>query len=229
MPDEYETLAGFLMVMLRRVPRRTDSVTCGGYKFEVLDVDSYRIDQVMVPRLEGASKPVPHLHPSRAPSASPPYTLPPLHPPTPPPPPSLSLFLPVEARSGAADKGQHPPGARGHPQDAVWPAGRPPPGSITRPEDPPTDTTAGHASSPRHPPHHPAIHTPQPPHCPPLPLLTIHSSSADEQRVSEPLDPETLVSLVTLSYFILAVLGGTQLRCAPNTARGICALPRLPL
>ena len=47
---EYETLAGFLMVMLRRVPRRTDSVTWGGYKFEVLDVDSYRIDQAMVSR-----------------------------------------------------------------------------------------------------------------------------------------------------------------------------------
>ncbi len=49
--EEYETLAGFLMVMLRRVPRRTDSVTFSGYKFEVLDVDSYRIDQVMVSRL----------------------------------------------------------------------------------------------------------------------------------------------------------------------------------
>jgi len=48
---EYETLAGFLMVMLRRVPRRTDSVSWGGYKFEVLDVDSFRIDQVMVARL----------------------------------------------------------------------------------------------------------------------------------------------------------------------------------
>ena len=56
---DYETLAGFLMVMLRRVPRRTDSVTCAGYKFEVLDVDSYRIDQVMVSRLlhTGASSP----------------------------------------------------------------------------------------------------------------------------------------------------------------------------
>ncbi|MFZ1500986.1 MAG: hemolysin family protein [Giesbergeria sp.] len=49
--SEYETLAGFLMVMLRRVPRRTDSVLWGGYKFEVLDVDSYRIDQVMVSRV----------------------------------------------------------------------------------------------------------------------------------------------------------------------------------
>ena len=48
---DYETLAGFLMVMLRRVPRRTDSVDWGGYKFEVIDVDSYRIDQVLVSRL----------------------------------------------------------------------------------------------------------------------------------------------------------------------------------
>jgi CBS domain containing-hemolysin-like protein len=49
--DEYETLAGFIMVMLRRVPRRTDKVVCEGYQFEVMDVDSYRIDQVMVSRI----------------------------------------------------------------------------------------------------------------------------------------------------------------------------------
>ncbi|WP_018227594.1 hemolysin family protein [Methyloversatilis universalis] len=49
--DEYDTLAGFLMVMLRRVPRRTDSVVWGGYRFEVMDVDSYRIDQVMATRV----------------------------------------------------------------------------------------------------------------------------------------------------------------------------------
>lgn len=51
--DEYDTLAGFLMVMLRRVPRRTDSVVWGGYRFEVMDVDSYRIDQVMATRVDG--------------------------------------------------------------------------------------------------------------------------------------------------------------------------------
>lgn len=48
--DEYETLAGFLMTMLRRVPKRTDQVNWGGYTFEVMDVDNYRIDQVMVTR-----------------------------------------------------------------------------------------------------------------------------------------------------------------------------------
>lgn len=55
--EEYETLAGFLMVMLRRVPRRTDSVSWGGYKFEVLDVDSFRVDQVMVSRLNAQGGP----------------------------------------------------------------------------------------------------------------------------------------------------------------------------
>ena len=48
---DYETLAGFLMEMLRRVPKRTDSVVWEGFRFEVMDVDSYRIDQVMVTRL----------------------------------------------------------------------------------------------------------------------------------------------------------------------------------
>lgn len=53
--DEYETLAGFLMTMLRRVPKRTDSVTWAGYRFEVMDVDSRRVDQVMVTRDTAAS------------------------------------------------------------------------------------------------------------------------------------------------------------------------------
>ncbi|WP_374608917.1 hemolysin family protein [Diaphorobacter nitroreducens] len=45
---QYDTLAGFLMVLLRRIPRRTDRAEWAGFRFEVLDVDSYRIDQVMV-------------------------------------------------------------------------------------------------------------------------------------------------------------------------------------
>ncbi|MBI5927272.1 MAG: HlyC/CorC family transporter [Aquabacterium sp.] len=57
--EDYETIAGFMMVMLRRIPRRTDSVSWGGFRFEVMDVDSYKIDQIMVTREaspgEGAS------------------------------------------------------------------------------------------------------------------------------------------------------------------------------
>mgnify|MGYP000069459325 CR=1 FL=1 len=51
----YETLAGFLMTMLRRLPKRTDCVQFENYTFEVMDVDSYRIDQVMVTRTPEAS------------------------------------------------------------------------------------------------------------------------------------------------------------------------------
>ncbi len=46
--QNYETIAGFLMYRLRKVPRRTDSVQYAGYKFEVVDIDNYRIDQVLV-------------------------------------------------------------------------------------------------------------------------------------------------------------------------------------
>ena len=56
LPEEenYQTAAGFMMYMLRKVPKRTDSVEYEGIKFEVLDVDHYRIDQLLVKRL-GAS------------------------------------------------------------------------------------------------------------------------------------------------------------------------------
>ena len=68
--EEYETLAGFLMFMLRRVPRRTDSVNWAGYRFEVMDVDSYRIDQVLVSRLHDAEGSAQALsHPASALSA----------------------------------------------------------------------------------------------------------------------------------------------------------------
>lgn len=52
LPEEenYETAAGFMMFMLRKVPKPTDSVEYAGVKFEVVDVDHYRIDQLLVKR-----------------------------------------------------------------------------------------------------------------------------------------------------------------------------------
>jgi len=50
--EQYETAAGFMMYMLRKVPKPTDSVEYEGMRFEVLDVDHYRIDQLLVKRLE---------------------------------------------------------------------------------------------------------------------------------------------------------------------------------
>ena len=47
----YETIGGFMMYMLRKIPKRTDFVKFSGYKFEVVDIDSYRIDQLLVTRI----------------------------------------------------------------------------------------------------------------------------------------------------------------------------------
>ena len=49
-PGQYDTLAGFLMVMMRRIPRRTDHIEWSGWRFEVMDVDNHRVDQVMISR-----------------------------------------------------------------------------------------------------------------------------------------------------------------------------------
>jgi CBS domain containing-hemolysin-like protein len=40
------------MFMLRKIPKRTDFVKFSGYKFEVVDIDSYRIDQLLVTRID---------------------------------------------------------------------------------------------------------------------------------------------------------------------------------
>ena len=53
MPDEdnYETLAGFMMYQLRKIPRPADVVIYTNYKFEVVDVDHFKIDQLLVTRM----------------------------------------------------------------------------------------------------------------------------------------------------------------------------------
>lgn len=52
-PDDeyYETIAGFMMYVLRKVPRRTDFIIHGGFKFEVVDIDNYKIDQLLVTKI----------------------------------------------------------------------------------------------------------------------------------------------------------------------------------
>lgn len=61
--DNYETIGGFMMYMLRKIPKRTDSVLHSGYKFEVVDIDNYKIDQLLVTRIEDT--PPPAMEPSR--------------------------------------------------------------------------------------------------------------------------------------------------------------------
>lgn len=65
-PDcsNYETIAGFLMFRLRKIPKRTDYVKYAGFKFEVVDIDNYKIDQVLVTRLTDPPAPV-VVHPGK--------------------------------------------------------------------------------------------------------------------------------------------------------------------
>jgi CBS domain containing-hemolysin-like protein len=53
--ENYETIAGFMMYILRKIPKRTDSVNFAGYKFEVVDIDNYKIDQLLVTQLPAPS------------------------------------------------------------------------------------------------------------------------------------------------------------------------------
>ena len=56
LPEEdrgrYNTLAGMIMLLLGRLPRTTDQVDWGGWRFEVVDLDGKRVDKVLVNRTE---------------------------------------------------------------------------------------------------------------------------------------------------------------------------------
>ncbi|GIU20645.1 membrane protein [Shewanella colwelliana] len=54
--QNYETIAGFIMYMLRKIPRRTDFVNYAGFKFEVVDIDAYKVDQLLVTRITEGDK-----------------------------------------------------------------------------------------------------------------------------------------------------------------------------
>jgi putative hemolysin len=45
---EFRTLAGFVMVQLRRVPQEGDHFESSGYRFEVVDMDGLRVDKVLI-------------------------------------------------------------------------------------------------------------------------------------------------------------------------------------
>jgi len=57
LPEEdrgrYNTLAGMIMLLLGRLPRTTDQVEWGGWRFEVVDLDGKRVDKVLASRQPG--------------------------------------------------------------------------------------------------------------------------------------------------------------------------------
>lgn len=50
--DTYETIAGFMMYMLKSIPKKAAKVEYDNYTFEVVDVDNFKIDQLLVTRKE---------------------------------------------------------------------------------------------------------------------------------------------------------------------------------
>lgn len=67
--EHFETIAGFMMYHLRKVPKRTDALEYKGYRFEVVDIDNYRIDQLLVTRLAPPSEAAPAAKGARAPAS----------------------------------------------------------------------------------------------------------------------------------------------------------------
>ena len=57
LPEEgtgtYNTLAGFVMLQLGRVPQVAESFEWGGHRFEVVDMDRNRVDRLLVSRIPG--------------------------------------------------------------------------------------------------------------------------------------------------------------------------------
>ena len=62
LPDEdlgnFQTLGGFVLATLGRIPRKSEQFSCAGWSFEVVDVDRNRVDQVLAVRLNTQSEAV---------------------------------------------------------------------------------------------------------------------------------------------------------------------------
>jgi putative hemolysin len=45
---EFDTLAGFILHQLERIPQSGDKMDWRGFNFEIMDMDGHRIDKVLV-------------------------------------------------------------------------------------------------------------------------------------------------------------------------------------
>ncbi|EKZ99956.1 putative hemolysin-like protein [Cupriavidus sp. HMR-1] len=57
--DYVDTAAGLVIYSLKRIPKKSEAITVAGFRFEVVDIDHHKIDQLLVSRLpESASQTV---------------------------------------------------------------------------------------------------------------------------------------------------------------------------
>ena len=50
--QNYETISGFMMYMLRKIPKKTDCVEYANYRFEIIATDNLKITQLLVTKFE---------------------------------------------------------------------------------------------------------------------------------------------------------------------------------
>ncbi|MDN5566302.1 MAG: hemolysin family protein [Psychrobacter sp.] len=50
--QNYETISGFMMYMLRKIPKKTDSIEYANYRFEILATENLKINQLLVTKSE---------------------------------------------------------------------------------------------------------------------------------------------------------------------------------
>ena len=50
--QNYETISGFMMYMLRKIPKKTDTIEYANYRFEIIATDNLKITQLLVTKLE---------------------------------------------------------------------------------------------------------------------------------------------------------------------------------
>jgi putative hemolysin len=54
--EAYETLSGFVLHQMQRIPREGDHFEWGGFRFEVADVDRHRLDKILIQPLKRAEQ-----------------------------------------------------------------------------------------------------------------------------------------------------------------------------
>ena len=52
----YETAAGFIIYSMKRIPKRAEYIQFGGFKFEVVDVQGVRVEQLLISKIGAAVK-----------------------------------------------------------------------------------------------------------------------------------------------------------------------------
>lgn len=50
--ENYETISGFMMYMLRKIPKKTDTIEYANYRFEIIATDNLKITQLLVTKFE---------------------------------------------------------------------------------------------------------------------------------------------------------------------------------